>query len=88
MEFPDVPMIAIVSPYLVSHTVENIQPQHVVIEGSPAVRETKVSKFSKNYLFNLNFLSLFLLIYIPLKNQESCQGRSRSLKDWFPEKLG
>jgi len=63
MEFPNVPMIEIVSPYVVSHTLENIQPQHVVIQGSPAVRERKVSNFFKNYLFNLNFPSLFLLRY-------------------------
>lgn len=41
MEFLNVPLIAIVSPYLVGYTVENIQIQHAVIEGSPAVSEGK-----------------------------------------------
>lgn len=43
MKFLDVPMIAMVPSHLVSHTVENIQPWHFVIESSPAVSEGKMS---------------------------------------------
>lgn len=43
MKFLDAPKIAMVPSHLVSHTVENIQPWHFVIESSPAVSEGKMS---------------------------------------------
>lgn len=67
MKFLDVPMIAMVPSHLVSHTVENIQPPHFAMEGSPAVSEGKMSVTSPKVTYSIQpHFPFFLRTYIYL----------------------
>ena len=84
VKFPSVRKAA-----MASLSLESIQTQRLAFEGSPAVEEGKLSVLLLNSS-SITSVSFFLVprkYLIPLKNQESNQGRPRCLKDWSPLKL-
>lgn len=87
-------MIAMVSLHSISHVVVEKIQQHLALalESSPAKLEEEKCKKKETSLTNIYLLSLNSQVVpsftiLPLKNQESCQGRARSLKDWYQRKL-